>query len=258
MTEWNRVVPGLVPDVKARHQVDGRESFLGQFLDGALLRDVYLTGSWDDKARATRRLLETLRDVWLATLRQAPAPVDYVRQIVDRLPELYSFHPELSRLRGTRTRVFGIPHRSLAELLDWLQAAEPRLAPKALVRIHGDLNTNNVIYDREGDRIHFIDVHRSGPGDYVQDIATLLVSNVRVPLDHPGVRADLERLNEVITGFARSFASLIGDEHVGMRLTLARARSFITSARLVADIEFARRLYLQGVHLLEQVSGIAA
>ena len=36
-----------VADVKARNREEGRLSFLGQFLRGSLLRDIYITRSWD-------------------------------------------------------------------------------------------------------------------------------------------------------------------------------------------------------------------
>jgi phosphate uptake regulator/aminoglycoside phosphotransferase len=255
---WNRVVPGLAPDVKARHQEGGRESFLGQFLDGVLLRDVYLTRSWDEKVKVTRRLLETLRDVWLATLGEGPTPAGSIRQIVERLPELYAVHPKLAALRRTPTRIFGIAHRSLNDLLDDLGAREAALAPKALVRIHGDFNTNNVIYDPHGDRVHFIDVHRSGRGDYAQDIGVLLVSNLRSPLESTRLTREVEGLNTMIRDFAAEFAALVGDPHFETRLTLVQARSFITSARLVPDGDFAQRLYLQGLRLLERAARAVA
>src|SRR5437867_11306489 len=104
MDAWNRIVPGLVPDVKARHREDGRLSFLGQFLRGSLLRDVYITRSWDEKVRATQRLLETVRDIWSATLVKEPPRIDYARQIRDRLPELFALHPKLESLRGGESR----------------------------------------------------------------------------------------------------------------------------------------------------------
>jgi phosphate uptake regulator/aminoglycoside phosphotransferase len=255
---WNRVVPGLVPEIRARHHAGGRESFLGQFLDGVLLRDVYLTRSWGDKLRATRRLLETLRDVWLATLGDGPPPAGSIRQLAERLPELYAVHPSLAALRRTPTRIFGIPHPSLPELLDDLGRREARLAPARLVRTHGDFNTNNVIYDPHGDRVHFIDVHRSGQGDYAQDIGVLLVSNLRTPLGSATLAAQMRELNAMIAGFAAEFAALVGDRHFAARLTLAQARSFITSARLVTDGGFARRLYLEGIRLLERAAAETA
>jgi hypothetical protein len=258
MQEWNRLVPGLVPDLKARHQRDGRESFLGEFLDGVLLRDVYLAHPWEHKLRATRRLLETLRDVWLATLGKEPAPVDYVRQIRERLPDLYAIHPGLEALRRRETRVFGIAHSSLEALLERLGRVEPYLAPPVTVRIHGDFNTNNVVVDLARDRVHFIDVHRSGPGDYLLDVGVFLVSNRRNPIQDARLVGDLDRLGGHVVDFAAEFGRLVGDEHFDARLALSQARSFITSGRLVTDGEFARSLYLQGVRLLERAVEMAA
>jgi phosphate uptake regulator len=252
MEEWNRIIPDLVPDVKARIHRDGRESFLGHYLDGVLVRDVYLTRPWTDKVRVTRRLLETIKDIWLITARPEPPRVEYARQIRDRLPDLYGIHPSLEALRRTEVRVFGIPHWSLPALLGRLAAMEAGLAPPVTVRIHGDFNTNNVVYDERRDRVHFVDVHRSGPGDYAQDIGVFLVSNIRNPIQDAGARADMDRLNRLVQGFAQEFARLVGDEHFDRRLLLSQARSLITSGRLVADREFAQSLYLQGVRLLER------
>jgi hypothetical protein len=258
MDEWNRVVPGLVPNVKARYHRDGRESFLGQFLEGALLRDVYLARPWPEKVAATRRLLETLREIWVATSIKEPLPVDYVRQIRERLPDLYAVHPRLARLRETPGRVFGIPHQALGELLDAAEGMEESLAPPVAVRIHGDFNTNNIIYAARADRVHFIDVHRSGSGDYAQDIGVFLVSNLRTPIQDEGLAAHRARLNDMVARFAAEFAGLIGDDHFQTRLTLSQARSFITSARLVTDFDFARGIFLQGIRLLERVVRSAA
>lgn len=258
MDEWNRLVPGLVPDVKARYHRDGRESFLGQFLEGALLRDVYLARPWQEKVSATRRLLETLREIWVATSVKEAPPVDYVRQIRERLSDLYAVHPRLARLRQSPTRVFGIAHRSLGELLDVVECAEGSLAPPVAVRLHGDFNTNNVIYVAQRDRVHFIDVHRSRSGDYVQDIGVFLVSNLRSPIQDDGHAAHLERLNDMVVRFAAEFAALVGDDHFQTRLTLAQARSFVTSARLITDFDFARGIFLRGIRLLEAVARSAA
>ena len=254
MDEWNRLVPGLVPDVKARYRRDERESFLGQFLEGALLRDVYLARPWSEKVVATRRLLETLREIWVSTSAKEAVVVDYVRQIRERLPDLYAVHPSLARQREVPTRVFGIAHRAFGELLEAVEDVEARLAPPVAVRIHGDFNTNNIMYASPADRVHFIDVHRSGSGDYAQDIGVFLVSNLRTPIHDDALAAQFTSLNEMVERFAGEFASLVGDGHFHTRLTLSQARSFITSARLVADSEFARGLFLRGIRLLERVA----
>jgi len=258
MEKWNRLLPGLVPDVKARIHRDGRESFLGHYFDGTLLRDIYLNRPWDERVRVTRRFLETLREIWLATASSEPPRVDYVRQIRDRLPELYAMHPALAGLRQRDTQVFGIVDPSLSHLLEQAEAIEARLAPPVSVRIHGDLNTNNVFYDEQHDRIHLIDVHRSRQGDYLQDVGVLLVSNLRNPLRDDRLVTEMGRLNELIREFAQEWSRLVGDEHFEVRSALSQARSLITSSRLVLDPAFARRIYLRGVRGLERVAQRAA
>ncbi len=99
--------------------------------------------------------------------------------------------PKLESLRGGESRVFGIAHGSLADLLERAAEIEASLAPPVSVRLHGDFNANNVVYDPEQDRVHFIDVHRSGHGDYLQDIGVLLVSNIRNPIEDERVAGDL-------------------------------------------------------------------
>jgi len=258
MEEWNRLVPGLVPDVKARLRRDGRQSFLGRYVEGTLLRGIYLGSPWEHKIRVTRRLLETVRDVWTASISRERPTIDYIGQIRKRLPDLFAMHPTLEALREEEVTVFGIEHPSLSQLLDRAADLQERLAPPISVRIHGDFNTNNIFYDEKTDRIHLIDVHRSGPGDYLQDVGVFLVSNVRNPLSEERLYKEMRRLNEVVTEFVAEFARMVGDEHFERRLILSQARSLITSGRLVADPTFARSIFLQGVHWLERATGVAA
>jgi len=256
--EWNRLMPGLVPGLRARYHHDGRESYLGQYLDGLLLRDIYLGHAWEEKVRVTRRLMETLRDIWVLTARPEPPAVDYVRQIASRLPDVYTMHPDLEDLRREEMVVFGISHPSLAKLMNLVAAAEPGLAPPCSVRIHGDFNTNNIMYDPRHDTVHFIDVHRSGPGDYVLDIGVFVVSSLRSPVRDPALTTELEQLNLQVVDFAGEFARQQGDTAFAVRLELSVARSLITSARLVIDPEFARDLFLRGVQRLERVAALVA
>ena len=118
-------------------------------------------------------------------------------------------------------QVFGIQHRSIEDLLETMAAVEPGLAPPISVRLHGDFNTNNVVFDAATDRVHFIDVHRSGNGDYVQDVGVFLVSNVRHPIQDAALRAALMRINRQVRDFAAEFARLTGDVHFASRLMLS-------------------------------------
>ncbi len=140
-----------------------------------------------------------------------------------------------------------------------MAALEPLLAPPVSVRLHGDFNTNNVVLDPATERVHFIDVHRSGPGDYAQDVGVLLVSNLRHPIQDVRIRAELARLNRLIEGFASEFAP------AGERRALRRAphavRRRARCSRPAAwsrDPDFAREIYLHGVRLLERAAAVPA
>ena len=160
----------------------------------------------------------------------------------------------VSVMLGTLALVIMLVGRAISPLVP----GPITLAPPVSVRLHGDFNTNNIVYDAGGDHVHFIDVHRSGPGDYLQDIGVFVVSNLRTPIQAARIQADVARVNDLVVGFAAEFARGIGDRHFGARLPLAQARSFITSARVVADVELARDLYLRGVRLLDQCAQAAA
>ncbi len=70
----------------------------------------------------------------------------------------------------------------------------------------------------------------------------------------------MDKINRLVAEFAGDFARLVGDERFEVRLWLSQARSLITSARLVSDYDFAKGLFLRGVHLLEratQPAGVA-
>jgi hypothetical protein len=113
------------------------------------------------------------------------------------------------------------------------------------------------VWDERRGRVHFIDVHRSGDGDYLQDVGVLLVSNTRMPIEDAPLIGELEDLNRIVEDFAAEFARRVGDGAYAARLILSQARSCVTSARLVTDPTFARELYLKGVRLLERTVELA-
>ena len=93
------------------------------------------------------------------------------------------------------------------------------------VFVHGDLNVNNIIYDPEGDNLHFIDLHRSIQTDYVQDVSVFLASVFRLPVFEKKIRA---RLNFAIMDFfefSKNFAAIHRDETFEARLALGLARA---------------------------------
>jgi hypothetical protein len=112
---------------------------------------------------------------------------------------------------------------------------------------------DNIIHSSEQNRVHFIDLHRSKMGDYVQDVSVFLVSNHRLQVFDEPIR---QRIREVILRF-HDFAHLqgvqLGDKTFAPRLALGLARSFATSTRFVLDPDFAKSMFLRARYLLEAV-----
>ena len=125
------------------------------------------------------RFSATVPELWEATYRPATKESDYVAQIRSRLGDVKRLHPSFF-CRGKR--IGSISIASLEELIDEMVVVEQSLAAPFTVLIHGDFNANNVIYDDEQDRIHFIDLYRSGDGDFLQDASVFLVSCLRLPV----------------------------------------------------------------------------
>ena len=105
MEARNRIVPGSLPDVKARpRRTAGSRSWV-QFLRGTCCATSMSRGAGTEGPGHTG-LLETVRDIWSATLVKETPPVDYARQIRERLARLYAIHPRLVAARR-QSRVFG-------------------------------------------------------------------------------------------------------------------------------------------------------
>jgi hypothetical protein len=110
-----------------------------------------------------------------------------------------------------------------------------------------------VICDVDAERVRFIDLHRSGFGDYVQDVSVFLVSNFRLQIFEAPVRRRIREVVGAFCDFARSFAATHGDRMFDARLALGLARSFATSTRFVLDAEFARALFLRARYLMDRL-----
>ena len=254
MREWDELVPGIVPRLRGRSVPGEATSFLAEFLDSILLRDLLLDQDEEIIGKALSALFATVREAWERSLTRERVEIDYVAQIRARLGELFRMHPGLRKTRLQTVRFDGASMPGLDETLDALEARQQRIAPPVSVWVHGDFNVDNIFYDTADDRVYFIDVHRSGRGDYVRDMSVFMVSNIRNPMLPARVLRRMMAINESAYSFARSFAEGVGDAHFEPRMRLARGRSLISSARLIADKRFARRLFLQGMFLLDRVA----
>ncbi len=249
LKKWNELLEGVVPRLVAVGSEEGEtQSFLSEFVDGELLSDIVLNGTWEEKVEALLALHRTLGRIWETTLLEEPPEISYVRQIRDRIGPVFSQHPRLKMIRRTGTPAV----LSVDQLLDLAGESEPSLAPPFSVMLHGDFNANNIMFNRKSSEVRFIDIHRSCHGDLVQDLGVFLVSGVRNPLARMTVLDDLKNLNKMTKRYAREFALDRGDMQFDLRLILSRARSFITSSRLISDFGFAKELYLEGLYYLDK------
>lgn len=249
--EWDRIEPGLVPDVLRTFEHGNRKVMVTSFFEGQTVQEIYTSGSWEDKQVVTGRLIELIERIWTRSLSPERPGFDVVRQIRARLDAVFAMHERLLGIRGVATSVCGLEHDSLNDLLDRLEKHSNTLRAPFSIFTHGDFNTDNILY-RAGDaRLHFIDVHRSGNGDYLQDVSVFLCSNLRRPTLTSLQRVELDRVNALMEAFARRFADTWGDELFEERLAVLLGRSLITSTRFIGDYFTARELFLLGIEKLE-------
>lgn len=247
---WNALYPGLVPRIFGYHEDGEMASLLTEFLPGCSLEEAIFNVEEDILDNALFVLEQTLHDIWEQTCKPHPVPSTFIKQMRDRMAAVFQVHPELRR---PALSVDGLHVPSFTQLLDSLDAVEQQSPAPFSVFIHGDFNTNNIIYNHGAQRIYFIDVYRSQYADYIQDVSVFLVSNFRIPIFDIHSR---DRINLVTTkffDFAQEFATTHGDDGFHVRLGLGVARSLFTSARFQLTKKFAKTMYHKAIYLMERL-----
>ncbi len=245
---WEALMPGLPPKVLAHQEEEGQASLLIEFLGGCTFQDVILNAGPEVVKNAFFLVEQTLHAVWDSTLARGPVHPEFLSQLSSRLEDVYRLHPGFD----TPAKVIcGKPIPTLRELAARCAAVEEQLPSPYSVFIHGDFNINNIVYDHETQKIHFIDLHRSRQADMLQDISVFLVSNFRLPVFDTHLRSRLNWCTRRMFRFARRYAQENGDPCFDARLGLGLARSFLTSTRFELNPRFAKQMYLRGTYLLE-------
>ena len=247
---WNTLFPGLVPRVFSYQEEKKSASMLVEFLHGCTLDEIVLSGEDESLFNALFVLKETSKEIWLATREEEEVGTDYIQQLLDRFDHIRQVHPEFVR----QEQDIGFA-RSLdtERLLKRCLEIEKLLPAPFSVRVHGDFNINNLVFDPEEQRIHYIDLYRSRQADYIQDISVFLVSNFRIPVYEKKLR---DRLNQIIQDFYEHASHLShewNDKTFAARLTLALARSFYTSTRFEHNKQFAEEMFLRSHFLLDKL-----
>ncbi|UJX41849.1 phosphotransferase [Desulfovibrio sp. JY] len=251
---WQRLLPGLPPHIQA-FQTDGDSaSMLLEYLGGCNLQEVVLTADREVVENACFLVTQTVGGIWEQTLSRQPVVPDFMGQMRARLDDVFRLYPGFA---ASPRRLCGVDIPGLSELLAAAEDAEAGLAAPFRVFLHGDFNLNNIVYDHTAQRIHYIDLHRSRDGDYVQDTAVFLASNFRLPVFETALRDRLSLVMRRFLEFARGFAAEQGDALFEARLVFGVARALATSARFEMNRPFAQELFLRGVYLLTRAAGHA-
>ncbi|MEM6293134.1 MAG: PhoU domain-containing protein [Myxococcota bacterium] len=251
VSQWQRIIPGLVPDIYSFHVRGESGAVLYEYVEGSTFQDLLLSADDATLGRAAGSVAKTLRQIWDATASETPSRASFVGQLRRRLTEVYAVHPEF---RAATQTIAGRTHDSLDDLLDALDGLDDELRAPFSVRIHGDLNVDNLICRPEEGSVRMIDVHRSRTMDYVQDVSVLLVSGQRLMRLDTATR---RRIAEVMRWFlddASAYAQARGDSTFNLRLALGVARSLATSTRFVLDKELATNMFLRAHFLLRDIA----
>ncbi|PRQ07590.1 PhoU domain-containing protein [Enhygromyxa salina] len=250
LERWEQLEPGLPPRVFGYHDHGDKASLLLEYLQGDTFQRIMLDSDGRVCTSAYTMVIETIGRVWDQTLERTPCTPNFVRQLSSRLPDVFKVHPEF-RTKAARICDLSVP--GFETLLDAAQVLDSLLVAPFQVLIHGDFNTDNIIVNLPQRSVHLIDLHRSRPFDYLQDVSVFIVSNFRLKIFDPGPRRRLDQVSREFYAFAREFADAHADASFDARLALGLARSLLTSTRFVMDPSFSRTMMLRSCYLIEQL-----
>ncbi|PKN07094.1 MAG: PhoU family transcriptional regulator [Deltaproteobacteria bacterium HGW-Deltaproteobacteria-8] len=245
---WAQISPGTGPRIFSYNEDGDSASMLVEFLPGCTWNEVVLTAEWDMLEDAIFVFEQTVGDIWRATLERGPLAVGVMSQLDGRLSAVRHVHPDFFR---KPRRLGQVVMPSTEDLFQVCREIEPALFAPMTVLLHGDFNANNIVYDHSAPRVHYVDLHRSHRGDWVEDVSVFLVSFFRMPIFDSGLRG---RINHMIASFfahAHVFADDIGDSTWQARLALGLTRSLFTSTRFELNYDFAREMSLRAHYLME-------
>lgn len=251
MEKWATIIPGLAPRVFSYYEDDDSASLLSEFITGQTLDEIILSAEQNVLDSALLNLQNTLGHIWETTQKAGASEANFMGQLMTRIDAITSVHPEYIR---SQQQMGKLVISSTYDLVRQCHEVERLLPAPFSVFIHGDCNVNNILFDQESERIHFIDLYRSRHTDLIQDISVILISNFRLPVFEPAIRQRINRVIEVILTFSRYFCKEHGDSTFDLRLALALARSFFTSTRFELNTIFAKEMSMRGNFLLEKVA----
>jgi phosphate uptake regulator len=247
---WEKIAPGMPPRVLEFWEEEGDAALLLEYLEGFTIQELIVNGEAQMISMALSLIESTLSSVWTQTRKDEALPGTFVTQAQKRFKDVLRVHPEYGQ---SGHQIGTLQLASTADLLEAARKVEVELPAPFQVLIHGDFNLDNILFNYREERLHFLDLHRSRLSDYVQDVATFLVSNYRMPIFRGNVRRTLHDVGTRFHTFASSFAAQQQDETFDARLALGLARAFLTSTRFELDAGFAKGMYMRSTYLMEKI-----
>ncbi|QEW08229.1 phosphotransferase [Nitrincola iocasae] len=250
LERWNEIIPGIAPQVLSQHHKGSSGALIIEHLPGNTLEQLVLKQAEQPLSEAMELMCDMLPKIWQSTKRKGKVSPAYIQQLKKRLPAVLSIHPGFN---STDTQIGGVKRPALNQLLNRAASLDEKLPAPFSVYIHGDFNLDNILYEQVKHQLRFIDLHRSGYMDYVQDVSVFIVSGLRLPLFDKHSRACIERISTRLYETTASFAEAQKDTGFERRMALGLARSLITSTRFILDEAHARSLFERGFYLLEHL-----
>jgi aminoglycoside phosphotransferase (APT) family kinase protein len=247
---WHEIYPGIAPKIFSYDVQGDSAALLIEHLDGMTFESLLLNESRRHQQAGLQQLCLTLKSIWQTTRRKKIVHAHYMGQLKRRLGEVYRLHPEFKQ---PCQRIGELKLLGFDGLVKQAQSYEEHLNPSFSVYIHGDFNSDNIIYQPLSGKINFIDLHRSRYMDYVQDVSVFMVSNYRLQVLDSALRQRVLELTLSFYEFVADFAKKNNDENFEFRLALGLARSFATSTRFILDKTLAQAMFMRSRYLIEQV-----
>lgn len=247
---WHEIYPGIAPKILSYNAYGESAALLIEHLDGVTFESLLLKGNRKLQNAALKQLCLTLKSIWQITRQKKTVSAAYMSQLKQRVAEVYRIHPDFKQ---ASQQLGNFNLLAFDELVKQAQHYEETLKPAFSVYIHGDFNSDNIIYEPLSNKINFIDLHRSRYMDYVQDISVFMVSNYRLQVLDQSLAQRVLELTLSFYQFASEFAKANEDHSFELRLAFGLARSFATSTRFILDKTLADAMFMRARYLIEQV-----
>lgn len=251
LKSWNTYFPGLTPHIMWESKGKTSSTLVVNRLNGTdLLQFCLGDNSRQRILKAGDILCEKVDEIWSKQLKKSRSSLNTIKQIKKRESAILKIHRDFYQ----EVKIEGISKTvKFKKLIDKAAQIEKLVKTPVLVLAHGDFNLDNIFYNEEKNKIHFIDTHRSAMRDYAQEIAVFIVSALRTKVEEENAKLKLNALCRKLFDFGLAFSKKNNDDFFQARLALGLFRSFITSTRFQYNDDWYNLLRKNAIITFEQL-----